>query len=337
MTHICKLILYLEERETSDCSMRLHGRPLVTPLSISASLSFNDMQGLRPIFSKLRNWVRLSKALKPIYASNAPLENLRPEIRLQLLSILDLEELEHLVHASPIFHQQYLSDLGPLLCKCLETTLRSITPDACSVYWSCTADFSARRTREKVTWFLEFYDDQRSSSTQYSIFTERSTEDEAMGIVAFYSSIIKPLVRLYTNWALTNLADESKEIQNHKKLSSTEDTRLLRGLFRFQLYCKLFAKGHHINYLQPWSEFRDVETLKDFICIFEPWEIEEIACIYTFSKEKYNKIFDEIRWDVHKENPKFEDQQRPPTPDGAFDLDSSCKFHISIPFSLVYH
>jgi hypothetical protein len=58
-----------------------------------------------------------------------------------------------------------------------------------------------------------------------------------------------------------------------------------------------------------------------FICIFEPWEVEEIACMYTFSKEKYNQIFRDIRWDVHEENPKFADQ-RPPTPVGAFDFDT---------------
>jgi hypothetical protein len=64
---------------------------------------------------------------------NAPLESLPPEIRLQLLSILELEELRALVHASPVFHQQYLLDRRSLLCKSLETTLRSVTVDASSV------------------------------------------------------------------------------------------------------------------------------------------------------------------------------------------------------------
>lgn len=42
---------------------------------------------------------------------------------------------------------------------------------------------------------------------------------------------------------------------------------------------------------------------------------------------KLDQIFHEIRWDVHEDNPKFEDQQRPPTPEGAFDLDT-CQFCI---------
>lgn len=60
-----------------------------------------------------------------------------------------------------------------------------------------------------------------------------------------------------------------------------------------------------------------------FLDLFEPWEVEEISCIYTFAKERYNQIFNDIRWNVHEENPKFEGQ-RPPTPEGAFDLDNSC-------------
>lgn len=37
----------------------------------------------------------------------------------------------------------------------------------------------------------------------------------------------------------------------------------------------------------------------------------------------YEQIFEELQWDLDKDNPKFpkfDDQGRPPTPDGAFDL-----------------
>lgn len=253
---------------------------------------------------------------------NAPLENLPPEIRRQVLSILELKDLSALVHASPVFHQQYLLDRRSLLCKCLDTTLRSVTIDAYTVYRSGLADFSDTRTREGVTQFLKLYQDRRSS-TRYSILTERLTEDEAVDMVVFLSSVIKPLARHYTDWALSNLANETKGSQSRELLSRTEETRLMRALYRFQLCCNLFGKGSHEPFRQP--SFQSVDILKIFICIFEPWEVEEIACIYTFAKDKYDQIFRDIRWDVHEENPKFEGQ-RPPTPEGAFDLDNSCQF-----------
>jgi hypothetical protein len=258
---------------------------------------------------------------------NAPLESLPPEVRRQLLSILELEELNALVHASAVFHQQYLLDRRFLLCKCLETTLRSVTVDACAVYRCGSPDFSDTRTSENVIQFLKSYEDRRSS-TQYSILTERLTEDEALGIVTFHSSIIKPLAQCYTRWAMANLADETKDPPSRERLSRTEETRLLRALYRFQLCCNLFGRGRHGTFRQPKLGFHSVDILKILNCIFEPWEVEEIACIYTFAKEKYDQTFRDIRWDVHEENPRFEGQ-RPPTPEGAFDLDNSCQF---VPF-----
>ncbi|KAK3935654.1 hypothetical protein QBC46DRAFT_396979 [Diplogelasinospora grovesii] len=252
---------------------------------------------------------------------NAPLENLPPEVRRQLLSILGLEELRALVFASPVFHQQYILDRRFLLCKCLETTLRNVTVDAFSVYQSGLSGFLNTRTNEKVTQFLKSYQHRRSLA-QYSILTESLTEDEVVGVVAFHSSIIKPLTRYYTSWALANLANETKDLQSHEPLSKAEETRLMRALYRFQLCCNLFGVGRHGTSRQATFRFRSVDILTIFICIFEPWQVEEIACIYTFAEEKYDQIFRDISWDVNEKNPKF-DGQRPPTPEGAFDLDNN--------------
>ncbi|KAG9236678.1 hypothetical protein BJ875DRAFT_455875 [Amylocarpus encephaloides] len=253
---------------------------------------------------------------------NTPLETLPPEVRRNLLSILGLEELSTLVHASPVFYQQYFLDRRSLLCKSLETTLGGVTVDACAVYRTGVESFSGTRTSGKVRQFLKSYEDQRSS-TQYSNLTKTLTQDEAVDMVAFYSSTIKPLVRHYTSWTLANLDDKANNLQSYSPpLSKTERTRLLRALYRFQLCCNLFGVGRHGTYGQLRLALRPIDILESFICIFEPWEVEEIACIYSFSKEKYDQIFRDIRWDVHEENPKFEGR-RPPTPEGAFDIDNS--------------
>ena len=68
--------------------------------------------------------------------------------------------------------------------------------------------------------------------------------------------------------------------------------------------------------------------------IYEPWEVEEMLCIDIFAKANLNQVFNDIHWDVHEENLRFEGQHRPPTPDGAFDFDNSCQSCISWPFSL---
>ncbi|KJK62633.1 hypothetical protein P875_00095165 [Aspergillus parasiticus SU-1] len=252
---------------------------------------------------------------------NAPVEDLPPEVRHHLLSMLELETLKALLYASPVYHQQYLLARKRLLCESLETTLRSATIDAYAVYQSGLADFLHSRTKEKVNMFLQSYQDQRGLYP-YSIPSEMCGIDELVDLAASYFSIVKPLAQYYTSWALGNLAAETDKPRSDEPLSKMEETRLIRALYRFQLCCNLFGVGCHKSSQIQRLSFDSVEIGTIFLDLFEPWEVEEICCIYTFAKERYNQIFNDIRWDVHEENPKFEGQ-RPPTPEGAFDLDNS--------------
>ncbi|ODM18747.1 hypothetical protein SI65_05364 [Aspergillus cristatus] len=134
-----------------------------------------------------------------------------------------------------------------------------------------------------------------------------------------------PLAAHYIGWAFNNLAKETKKdpLQSYEPLSRTEETRLVRALYRFQLYCNLFGVSHYRFRCQWMLEFDHVNILRIYLGNYEPWEVEEIACIYAFTKATFNQVFDDIRWDVHQDNPRFE-EHRPPTPQGAFNLDSGC-------------
>ncbi|KAI0853035.1 hypothetical protein F5Y00DRAFT_271577 [Daldinia vernicosa] len=242
------------------------------------------------------------------------LEKLPPEIRRQILSILDLHNLSSLVHASAVFHEQYLEDRRYLLCSSLETTLGTVTPDACAAFQSGSPHFSY--TREDVINLLGSFRVNRQPLHQ------RLREHEAVEMAAFHLSIISPLLQHYVGWALGNLAIETGNMTRSISLSRVEETRLLRSFYRFQLCCNLFGKGGQRPCTKQTLGFRPVEILQLFFCLFEPWEVEEISCINTFAQDKYDHIFREISWDVNERNPKF-DGQRPPTPEGAFDFDNS--------------
>lgn len=95
----------------------------------------------------------------------------------------------------------------------------------------------------------------------------------------------------------------------HELLSKTEKMRLMRSLYRFQLCCNLFGNGRHGIPQGARLETNEMDILKYFVCIFEPWEVAEICCIYTFSKMKYEQIFDDLSWDVNEGNPKFGGQR----------------------------
>lgn len=257
---------------------------------------------------------------------NAPLENFPAEIRHQLLSNLDFQGLRALISVSPVYLQQYLLDRKHLLTELCEKTLGSVTIDACAVYESGLVDFSKTRTPKSVTRLLQSYKNRDLS------LKDAFNINDIMSIMSFHTSIIMPLARHYIGWAFNNLAKETKKdpLQSYNEpLSRAEETRLVRALYRFQLYCNLFGVGHDHWQRSRWNDDEDKNIFKIFLGIYESWEVEEIACVYAFATIKIGQIFYAIRWDVNEDNPKFEGQ-RPPTPEGTFDLENCCQFY---PFS----
>lgn len=272
------------------------------------------------------------------------LENLPPEVRRHILYVIGIEDIRALVHASPVFLQQYVLDRKALLSKSLETMLGDVVVDACAAYqsgwiaayesgWGTDGDLC---TEDDVIHFLESYQNRRRLPQHPNVMA-LLTEHQVANVVAFHISVVEPLVRLYTSWALFNLINQDEDLKGQKPLSKMEETRVFRAFYRLQLCCNLFAKGRHRTFWSHKPRFNSLEILRLFFCPFEPWEAEEIACIYTFAKQKYSQIFSEIRWDVHKDNPKFEFDPYPPKPRGAFDLDDECERFIFLLVTAFFH
>ena len=267
--------------------------------------------------------------------SNAFLERVPAEIRSQILSMLALEDLGAVVHASPVLHRHYLMDRKYLLYRSLEATLHTATVDACAAYLCQAPDFLAKRSKATVTSFLKSYRDRRSSE-KYSILTEGLTEEGLAGIASFHSSTVMPLVRLYADWALDNLAHAGGYPRGGRSLSQAEETRLVRAFYRFQLYCNLFGSGRRY-----WV---DEKLRRNFDCMcvaeitedfqqqmdLEPWEVEEMACIYEWVREMFDRAFSSIHWHVHRDSSKFAGE-RDANPEGAFDFDDPGEFTPLLP------
>jgi predicted ATPase len=155
------------------------------------------------------------------------------------------------------------------------------------------------------------------------------TEAEAASIVGEYSSLIRPIAQEYARWALENLGKETHtEHHQGEPVSTVEQTRITRALYRFHLCCRMFgARDDWEVWRSDWLRQSKLSTTK-FMLTLEPWEVEQFASVYAFIRAKYEQVFDDIQSDVHPDNPRFDDQRRPPTPDGAFELEGckSCSF-----------
>ena len=259
---------------------------------------------------------------------NAALENLPAEIRLAILEAMDYKTLRALARASPIFHQQYRLNRRSLLRGSLQRTLGATAVDACAAYRSRLESFSDERTRESVAEFLKAEWDPRTSATS-SILDKALTDNEVVAMAAFHFTVIEPLVERFTSWALGRLAIETGRSPHHKPLSTTEEARVVRAMYRFQLCCNLF----HERRLRFQLHLDSIDVAELFFFLIEPWEAEQVTCVHAFAKDEFDRIFLDIHLDVSPENPRFADQRRPPTPDGAFDFDSGCQCTIiSFPF-----
>ncbi|KAI9780335.1 MAG: hypothetical protein M1839_006758 [Geoglossum umbratile] len=265
-------------------------------------------------------------ALEPPFTPlDSRLTSLPPELRHQILTELELDQLSALVRASSVFHQDYRCNRRFMLANSLQLTLRSVAVDAYVVAMSSHNEPPNRWYPFIVATFLQSYQDQRASAHK-SHFTKYLTEDLAIRMAAFHSSIVMPLAYCYVDWAMTNFPKKLKICRDRGPLSKAEETRVLRALYRFQLCCNLFGAGcfDEARASRTPFEFLGIEILKMFLSLFEPWEVEEMVCIHAFAKKKLKQTFKNIREDVDKWSQKFLGQ-RPPTPPGRFDWDDKHK------------
>ncbi|KAI9769446.1 MAG: hypothetical protein M1839_003660 [Geoglossum umbratile] len=216
---------------------------------------------------------------------NSRLTSLPPELRHQILAELELDQLSALVHASSVFYRDYRCNRRSILTNCLQVTLRDVAVDACAVFQSSPVFFEG---------------DQRALAHK-SQFTKHLTEDQAIRMAAFHSSIIMPLASRYVNWAMTNLPKDLKRCPDYGPLSKTEETQVLRALYRFQLCCNIFGETP-CCWASLHYEFRVMDILKWFLGLFEPWEVEEMVCIHAFAKEKLYRVLSSVQDDLPRED-----------------------------------
>ncbi|KXX76542.1 hypothetical protein MMYC01_204890 [Madurella mycetomatis] len=266
--------------------------------------------------------------------SSSSLENLPSELRDQLLlNVPDLPTLRSLIHASPVMHAQYRSNRNRILCACLGRELDGFFVDAYACLMSRARVLGPIRTDEKITVFLNAYQGWLSGP---SPLADLNSVDPGYvrWLAAYHLSVARPLARLYSTWALTNLMQEISSSAGQETagaaaaaaaaagdqdaaLSKSEGVRIYRALYRYETYYHLFGR----NQAKRQGGFRHHEINEIFFCLFNPWEAEAVGCIDLFVQQKYENIFDEVKGDLHPTNPKFRLANGMFNPEGSFDLD----------------
>lgn len=251
-----------------------------------------------------------------VQKNDSNLESLPAEVRRHILSVMDLPRLEALIRASPTYHQQYRLDRRYLLDAALQVALGSVALDA---YVTQKAMASQEMTPESFSGVLDIWEERLPHSSSFQLGT--IAEDEVLNMVSFYLHTAAPVAKYYLEKAMNNLDERVGEV-SHKLPSQHEPSniewqRCLRAAYRFQLLCCAVKSTRSIR-----NSYDDtLERLAERLFYTpEPWQGEELLSFYQFAEAVYEEIFDDIAAEVHPDNARFDDQARPPTPEGAFEL-----------------
>ncbi|KAI7767376.1 hypothetical protein LZL87_010704 [Fusarium oxysporum] len=205
-----------------------------------------------------------------------------------LLAIGSISDLSALIRASPVIYRYYLQRPTFRLYHCLKCEFRLGIVDACSVHLSNAADFRPSRTKENVLQFLETYDVQRRE--HYKTKSILLDKNQIIPAITFHAKI----------------------------LSTTETSRILRAFYRYQLFYNLFGVDVQSKHGIGTGE----EKLEEYLDKFQPCEIEEILCVNAFIEDKYSQVLDEVTWDFHPDNPKWDAERTDPSiPEGAYNIE----------------
>ncbi|VUC30530.1 unnamed protein product [Clonostachys rosea] len=208
----------------------------------------------------------------------AALELLPFEIRRHiLLELDDIEDLSALAHASPVFYDQYERNRAFWLWRYLRAHMGDGIIDAYTATLCNTPDFDL--SRQNVQVFLAAYYSRLSSGVD-ELFKEAKADDLA-AMTKFYINVVRPLIHEYAVFAL----DE----EEHTVLREVESRRVIRAMYRFQIFCSLFGL--------PRRDSRPKFTHDEHLALlshFEPWETEEILCINEFADSTYELVFEQI-------------------------------------------
>jgi len=249
------------------------------------------------------------------------LEALPAELRIQVFShISDLRDLRALVLASPVFSQQYCLDRKQILGQVLVRTLGSLMAEAHAVQNAPTLYRWVPRS-DSSDMVGEFSD--MAKQFIYNYFSRRSVPPEMVledctladleDMAAFHQTFVRPLSRQCAALFLHNL-DPSLELNS---LSGAEQIRLVRALYRFELFCNLLGQGPKARRARMPPVLRPPEMFALLFGPLYPWEVEEIECIYILIRDKYNQVFDIIGQELESPwIPKRED--RPAIPPGVY-------------------
>lgn len=240
--------------------------------------------------------------VKPAPAS---LEGLPEELKIIILESQNtLASLQALVQSAPSYYNVYTIYSQRILATVIYNELGSAN---LLEYWYITE--AKKIKRNGITWWREIQNflisyevDRILGATPLAFSGLLAMDLKDLVKIAEFQHNVSYLAEQFSRSAL-NSHPTTRGSEGHVSLSIIETHRLNRAIYRYELFCALFGSRKGEEWLRVWTLLADLDDLdfdaemdtadekvsSVFLTTFDPWEVEELACIQDFIFEFYEK------------------------------------------------
>lgn len=244
--------------------------------------------------------------------SMATLEGLPTEIQSAvLLNIGDIGSLESLILASPPYYSAYLSQRHAILKRVLFNSIHpDVLYDAFAAIDSTKTIISGREGRAaRVRAFLANYNDTRDKWV-----LPEHLDLETLCSLARLQNHVQHSTQDPCQVATSSHPFPGTRMVYGEDLSIHERRRFHRAFYRFEGFCNLFrdweTPPHDVLLSHPSRrhhegpfELEPLEKSSRFLSLFNPWEVEELACVRDYFFNYYRRMLHKFEPDLRKEHP----------------------------------
>ena len=251
----------------------------------------------------------------PSTTPKAGLDSLPTEIRAAvLLNIRDIASLKALIHASPRYHSTYLSQRNAILKRVLSNSIHpEVLYDAFFAVRSTSILTSNLHDRTaRVKGFLSEYKDKRDEWTP-----PEHLDLESLSKLARLQNQVQHATHDLCQKAFSCHPFAGKLLGHGEQLSPNEIRRFYRAFYRFEIFCRLFrdwdlpladqSSPDASDGVRPSTpELDSMEKSMRFLSLFNPWEVEEPACVRDYFCSYYRHMLQKFEPDLRKTNPNLD-------------------------------
>jgi hypothetical protein len=226
--------------------------------------------------------------------TNASLHKSPAEVKLIILEELqNARDVVSVALTSRDLYELVKAHENTLAKKCLSSSIsEELLGDAINVW-------NARSARDPASWVLIDFVEQKTQQKNSRIeeFLQTCSISHAAEIIDHHRIIRQFASRMQESF-LNSASTMFKRDSRSHQISPTETIRILRAIYRFDLYFAVFTPPKCSSGYHPSLSYEYDEARRMFWGCFAPWEIEQVACVYDWLLSILTPIYDTIALEI---------------------------------------